>query len=289
MCIRDRYDFSDPVHIGADHSEDVPIASASSNQQCSRGSVFDMSVYDGGKVQQLVSSPTSPVPRGFGAWFQGGYLHTTGFVDYAFGSELSITFWLAGCADSGSTKSFLGNTDSGFPFSITNPPSSSILQFFVQTAQCPSISVTSPPCSSTSAFLCDGSVWNHFAMVYTGAQVLSYRNGMPLTWEVFTNTGAIPLSPNDLFLNGDEQSVSFSDLRFYNRSVSADEVCVLANLKQPIPASLNAGVIALYDFSDPVHIGADHSEDVPIASASSNQQCSRGSCLLYTSPSPRDS
>jgi hypothetical protein len=48
--------------------------------------------------------------------------------------------------------------------------------------------VTSPPCSSTSAFLCDGSVWNHFAMVYTGAQVLSYRNGMPLSSEVAINT-----------------------------------------------------------------------------------------------------
>merc|ERR1712048_525093 len=87
-------------------------------------------------------------------------------------------------------------------------------------------------------------------------------------------------SPTDLVLNPDSQGIALSDLRLYKRALTVDEVCVLANLAQPVPPSLSAGLLAWYDFSDSLHLGANHATNVTTAHVHSKGWASSALCTV---------
>jgi hypothetical protein len=221
-------------------------------------SQYDLVPYDGEPEYIPNAGPWGPAVDLNGAYYLGA-----AFDNFVWGDTFTVALWyqqvvaVGDCAiianDWHDTKSFYISADS-----------SGTIHSFLHTDSCP---IDQTPCVRSLALPGGKGVWNHFAIVYNSTDRLTYINGGFV--DSFSQTGSLVPSAQPLILGTTDFGAScqgtdpqFGDVRLYSRALSAAEIGALANPAKGVPYTVNDNLTALYDFTDPQTLGADHSATV---------------------------
>jgi hypothetical protein len=232
-------------------------------------SIYDMT-YNGNPSLQVPST----CPRG-NAMVVGSSpptFSTIGFSSFQWGLDVTVAMWFnVGLNDMDSAEQRVPILNFGNTFYLAlNEPSSdddndAWIWAFVGTKNCPS--TASKDCILYAVTKYQD--WNHAALVANGTYTSLYVNGILLDTAV--NVGSVESSQNTFFFGAITDSSDFDsnsmfgDFRIYTRALNATEIALLgSNPARPLDPELSDGLLAFYDFADPLNLGANQACTDPL-------------------------